>query len=51
MADLARKEQTASTRGWSGLRERWVRPALMLGCDGRFKPADFARPASAPSPR
>ena len=32
MADLARKEQTASTRGWSGLRERWVRPALVLGC-------------------
>jgi len=32
MADLARKEQTASTRGWYGLRERWVRPALVLGC-------------------
>jgi hypothetical protein len=32
MAELARKEQTASTRGWSGLRERWVRPALVLGC-------------------
>ena len=32
MAELARKEQTASTRGWSGLRERWVRPALILGC-------------------
>ena len=32
MADLARKEQKASTRGWSGLRERWVRPALVLGC-------------------
>ena len=32
MADLAHKEQKASTRGWSGLRERWVRPALVLGC-------------------
>jgi sugar porter (SP) family MFS transporter len=32
MAELARKEQTAKTRGWSGLRERWVRPALVLGC-------------------
>jgi MFS family permease len=32
MADLAHEEQTASTRGWPGLRERWVRPALILGC-------------------
>jgi sugar porter (SP) family MFS transporter len=32
MAELTRKEQTASTRGWSGLREAWVRPALILGC-------------------
>jgi len=32
MAELAHKEQTADTRGWSGLRERWVRPALILGC-------------------
>jgi sugar porter (SP) family MFS transporter len=32
MADLARKEQSAGTRGWAGLRERWVRPALILGC-------------------
>jgi sugar porter (SP) family MFS transporter len=32
MAELARVEQTAKTRGWSGLRERWVRPALVLGC-------------------
>ncbi|MDT7552172.1 MAG: hypothetical protein QOI16_708 [Pseudonocardiales bacterium] len=32
MAELARKEQSASTRGWAGLRERWVRPALILGC-------------------
>jgi sugar porter (SP) family MFS transporter len=32
MADLARREQNADTRGWSGLRERWVRPALVLGC-------------------
>jgi sugar porter (SP) family MFS transporter len=32
MAELARVEQTAKTRGWSGLREAWVRPALVLGC-------------------
>lgn len=32
MAELARVERTASTRGWSGLREAWVRPALILGC-------------------
>ncbi|GFG66722.1 hypothetical protein MKUB_42120 [Mycobacterium kubicae] len=32
MAQLALEEQTATTRGWSGLRERWVRPALVLGC-------------------
>jgi sugar porter (SP) family MFS transporter len=32
MAELAHVEQTAKTRGWSGLRERWVRPALVLGC-------------------
>ncbi|WP_422746933.1 sugar porter family MFS transporter [Mycobacterium sp. WMMD1722] len=32
MADLARAERKASTRGWSGLREAWVRPALVLGC-------------------
>ncbi|WP_197377292.1 sugar porter family MFS transporter [Mycolicibacterium baixiangningiae] len=31
-AELARVERTASTRGWSGLREAWVRPALILGC-------------------
>jgi sugar porter (SP) family MFS transporter len=30
--DLVRAERTASTRGWSGLREAWVRPALILGC-------------------
>ncbi|WP_420716048.1 sugar porter family MFS transporter [Mycobacterium sp. 94-17] len=30
--ELARVERTASTRGWSGLREAWVRPALVLGC-------------------
>ncbi len=32
MEELTRKEQSASTRGWAGLRERWVRPALILGC-------------------
>ncbi len=32
MAELSRKEQTAKTRGWSGLRAAWVRPALILGC-------------------
>jgi sugar porter (SP) family MFS transporter len=32
MADLARRERTASTRGWRGLRADWVRPALILGC-------------------
>lgn len=30
--ELARVERTASTRGWSGLRDAWVRPALILGC-------------------
>ncbi|BBZ26330.1 MFS transporter [Mycolicibacterium madagascariense] len=32
MAQLAREEKTAATRGWSGLREKWVRPAVILGC-------------------
>jgi sugar porter (SP) family MFS transporter len=32
MAELARVEATANTRGWSGLRKAWVRPALVLGC-------------------
>ena len=32
MADLTRREQTAKTRGWPGLRAKWVRPALVLGC-------------------
>jgi sugar porter (SP) family MFS transporter len=31
-ANLAREERTAATRGWPGLREAWVRPALILGC-------------------
>jgi MFS family permease len=30
--ELARMERKASTRGWSGLRDAWVRPALVLGC-------------------
>lgn len=30
--ELARVERTASTRGWPGLRDAWVRPALVLGC-------------------
>jgi len=29
---LRKKEQKAGTRGWSGLREPWVRPALIVGC-------------------
>ena len=32
MAELAHEEKTAGTRGWAGLRESWVRPALVLGC-------------------
>lgn len=32
MTTLVRKEQTAKTRGWPGLRAAWVRPALILGC-------------------
>jgi sugar porter (SP) family MFS transporter len=32
MTDLAEREQRASTRGWSGLRADWVRPALIVGC-------------------
>jgi sugar porter (SP) family MFS transporter len=32
MVDLAREERRSTTRGWSGLREAWVRPALILGC-------------------
>ncbi|WP_231743521.1 sugar porter family MFS transporter [Mycobacterium sp. GA-2829] len=31
-ADLVRAERNAGTRGWSGLRAAWVRPALILGC-------------------
>ncbi|WP_459965248.1 MFS transporter, partial [Mycobacterium avium] len=30
--ELARVERTAATRGWRGLRDAWVRPALVLGC-------------------
>lgn len=30
--ELARVEHTAATRGWRGLRDAWVRPALVLGC-------------------
>lgn len=32
MAELTRVEETSRTRGWSGLRAAWVRPALVLGC-------------------
>jgi sugar porter (SP) family MFS transporter len=32
IAALARAEERARTRGWSGLRARWVRPALVVGC-------------------
>lgn len=31
ISDLVEKEETASTRGWPGLREAWVRPALVVG--------------------
>ncbi|MGY1802443.1 sugar porter family MFS transporter [Blastococcus sp. SYSU D00922] len=30
--ELVEAEQEASTRGWSGLRKAWVRPALIVGC-------------------
>lgn len=30
--ELVRAERSADTRGWSGLRAAWVRPALILGC-------------------
>jgi sugar porter (SP) family MFS transporter len=30
--ELVKEEQEASTRGWSGLRKGWVRPALVVGC-------------------
>ncbi|WP_432523333.1 sugar porter family MFS transporter [Kineococcus sp. SYSU DK006] len=30
--ELVRAEGEASTRGWRGLREAWVRPALVVGC-------------------
>jgi sugar porter (SP) family MFS transporter len=29
---LEREERSATTRGWSGLKEPWVRPALVVGC-------------------
>nr|WP_246315489.1 sugar porter family MFS transporter [Kineococcus aurantiacus] len=32
MSELVEEEQRASTRGWRGLREAWVRPALVVGC-------------------
>jgi len=39
MADLTRREQTAKTRGWPGLRAKWVRPALVLGCGIAISPS------------
>ncbi|WP_255557569.1 sugar porter family MFS transporter [Modestobacter sp. L9-4] len=30
--ELVEAETSASTSGWRGLRERWVRPALIVGC-------------------
>ncbi len=30
--EAVRAEQEQSTRGWRGLREPWVRPALVVGC-------------------
>ncbi|WP_442907687.1 sugar porter family MFS transporter [Kineococcus sp. G2] len=32
IAGLVHAESEASTRGWRGLREAWVRPALVVGC-------------------
>jgi len=32
MSDLVHAEAEASTKGWRGLREPWVRPALVVGC-------------------
>ncbi|WP_420814597.1 sugar porter family MFS transporter [Kineococcus vitellinus] len=32
IGELVRAETEASTRGWRGLREAWVRPALVVGC-------------------
>ena len=32
IGELVHAEQEASTRGWRGLREAWVRPALIVGC-------------------
>jgi sugar porter (SP) family MFS transporter len=30
--DLVEQERTARTSGWRGLRQAWVRPALVVGC-------------------
>ena len=30
--ELEEQERTSPTRGWSGLRKSWVRPALLVGC-------------------
>jgi sugar porter (SP) family MFS transporter len=32
IGELEREERASDTRGWSGLREAWVRPALVVGC-------------------
>ncbi|MGI4893791.1 MAG: MFS transporter, partial [Janthinobacterium lividum] len=32
MGALVHAEGTAGTRGWRGLKEAWVRPALIIGC-------------------
>ena len=32
IVDLDKEEQQANTRGWSGLGDAWVRPALIVGC-------------------
>jgi hypothetical protein len=32
ICQLDRKERTSHTRGWSGLKQAWVRPALVVGC-------------------
>jgi sugar porter (SP) family MFS transporter len=32
ICQLDRKERSADTRGWRGLKQAWVRPALVVGC-------------------
>jgi sugar porter (SP) family MFS transporter len=32
IVEVEKAERAASTRGWSGLRKAWVRPAVIVGC-------------------